>query len=339
MIKKIISVLLIVVMLFSCSVFVSAHAEDIPGFGDYEHVYIIGIDGAGAAFGNVETPCFDIIFADGAVRHNAHTESITISAQNWGSILTGVSCETHGLTNEICETTERTSKEEFNSIFYFVREKYPEAELVSFNNWSPINKGIIENDINVKKINKSNDALVTDSIVSYFNEGNSPALMFVQLDEVDHAAHAYGGFSEKYYESIREADTYIGRIYEAIESNGLMEKGLFIVVADHGETHNGHGGNTVEESSAVLAVQGYSVSNITFSEDVRNRDVAAIALYALGVEIPDYMTAEIPYGLYGELQSDTEMCKHCNAVHTDFFDEIKCFFIKLAQFFKNLFNI
>ena len=339
MVKKITSVLLVIAILISCSIFASAHQEVNPGFGDYEHVYIIGVDGAGAAFGNVESPCFDKIFANGAVRHNAHTENITVSAQNWGSILTGVSCEMHGLTNEMCEKTERTSEDEPNSIFYFVREKYPEAELVSFNNWAPINKGIIENDINVEKINKNNDSLVTDSIVSYFNDGNSPTLMFVQLDDVDHAAHAYGGFSENYYESIREADAYIGRIYDAIESNGLMENGLFIVVADHGETHNGHGGNTVEESSAVLAVQGHSVNNITFNEEAKNRDVAAIALHALGVSIPTHMTAEIPFGLFGEIQTEAELCEHCNAEHDDFLDEIKCFFIKLIQFFRDLFSI
>lgn len=59
----------------------------------------------------------------------------------------------------MCETTERTSAEGYNSIFYYAREKYPEAELVSFNNWAAINKGIIENDINVTKINAANDPL------------------------------------------------------------------------------------------------------------------------------------------------------------------------------------
>ncbi len=339
MFKKFTSLLIVALIIIGCSSFAGATREEAYGFGKYDHVFIVGIDGAGAAFRDVETPCFDRIFADGAVRYDAHTENITISAQNWGSILTGVSCETHGLTNKICETTERSSDEGFNSIFYYAREKYPEAELVSFNNWSAINKGIIENDINVTKISASGDSLVTDRIVSYIGEGNKPKLMFVQLDDVDHAAHSYGGFSEKYYAALRVADTYIGRIYDALTEAGLMENGLFIIVADHGETHNGHGGNTPEESSVVVAVQGKTVNSATLGEDVRNRDVAAIALHALGIEQPSHMTAALPENLFAkDAEPEAQPCEYCNSVHENFFDEIVCIFIRIAQFFSELFK-
>lgn len=223
-----------------------------------------------------------------------------------------------------------------NSVFYYVREKYPEAELVSFNNQSAINKGIIENDINVKKFNAGNDALVTDSIVNYHNEGNRPKLMFVQLDEVDHAAHAYGGFSENYYASLGEADAYIGRIYDALLDKGLMKNGLFIVVSDHGETSNGHGGNTPEESSAVLAVKGKTVNNVTLAESVKNRDVAAIVLHAIGIEKPSYMTAALPENLFTDEVKNISWCEYCGAEHKGFFDEIKCFFKRIALFFSRL---
>ena len=52
------------------------------------------------------------------------------------------------------------------------------------------------------------------------------------------------------------------------DRNGLMENGLFIVVADHGETDDGHGGDSVEESSVVVALDGKSVNNITLPENV-----------------------------------------------------------------------
>ena len=256
MFRKITSLLLSVLLIIGCSAFaISAEASD--GFGDYDHVFIIGVDGAGAAFNKTETPCFDAIFADGAVRYNCVSEYVTISAQNWGSILLGVSYDTHGLTNDICKRNERNTKEDsLGSVFRYTREAYPDAELVSFNNWAAINKGIIENDIGVTKISKDYDSLLTDTIVDYINAGNEPTLMFVQLDDVDHAAHTYGGFSDNYYQAIRTADGYIGRIYNALVENGLMENGLFIVVADHGETDDGHGGTTVEESSVTVAIKG-----------------------------------------------------------------------------------
>ena len=337
--KKLTCFLLSLIMLISGAVFAGANQEEAYGFGEYDGVFIIGVDGAGAAFSEVDTPYFDEIFADGAVRYDAHSESITISAQNWGSILTGVSCEEHGFTNKLIETTERTSDEGCNSIFYYAREKYPEAELVSFNTWAAINKGIVEKDINVTKINASNDSIETDKIVNYLNDGNSPELMFVQLDDADHIAHTYGGFSKQYYESLCVADEYIGRIYAALVDNGLMENGLFIVVADHGETHNGHGGTTPEESSVMIAVKGKTVNNITLPADAKNRDVAAIALHALGIEKPSHMTAVLPDNLFiKEEVEEEELCEYCGAEHNGIFDEIKCFFNRIVLFFKGLFD-
>lgn len=350
MLKKIIALLLSSLILTGCCAFiVGAEQNTTNGFGDYDHVFVIGVDGAGAAFSQTETPCFDSIFADGAVRYNSTSEYITVSAQNWGSILLGVSYDTHGLTNDICKINERNTKEDsLGSIFRYTREEYPEAELVSFNNWTAINKGIIENDIGVSKINKSYDSLLTDSIVDYINSGNKPTLMFVQLDDADHAAHTYGGFSDNYYQAIRTADGYIGRIYNSLVENGLMENGLFIIVADHGETDDGHGGTTVEESSATVAITGKSVNNITLPEGTRNRDVAAIALHALGIEQPEHMTAAVPLGLFGE-EKDKEfitvapgkkedVCEYCGITHSGFFDIITGFFHKISVFFNKMFG-
>ncbi len=270
------------------------------GFGAYDHVFIIGVDGAGAAFSQVDSPCFDAIFGDFACRHDAKTEYVTVSAQNWGSILTGLSYDTHGFTNSSIGAAERGSDSGNHTVFYYLRQAAPEAKMASFVNWNPINYGLIENDLGVEKYHSNTDPLVTASIEDYFSAGNAPALTFVQLDNVDHAAHAYGGFSEEYYAAVREADAQIGRIYNAVAAQGLMENGLFIVVADHGETANGHGGQTPEESAAVLAVIGKNVCHTSFDASARNRDVAAIALHALGVSRPASFAAVVPEGLFGE---------------------------------------
>ena len=79
-----------------------------------------------------------------------------------------------------------------------------------------------------------------------------------------------------------------------------MKNSLFIVVADHGETDGGHGGQTKEESSAVLAVAGHNVNKIELGADAHNRDVSAIALYALGIDQPGQFISSVPDGLFGE---------------------------------------
>lgn len=334
--KKILSVLLAFCMLLCCAPFAFAQ-EKVPGFGDYEHVFIIGVDGAGAAWDKTDTPNIDRIFKDNALRYNCQSEYITVSAQNWGSILCGVAYDVHGFTNGSIEENERSSDSANGSVYRYVREAMPDAQLVSFCHWDPINHGIIENDLNVEKIHRSTDPLVTQEIVSYFNAGNRPALMFVQLDEVDGAGHSYGGFSNQYYKAVTKADKQVGEIYDAIEKNGLMEKGLFIVVADHGECESGHGGTTVEESSVIVACAGHSVNELTLPEGTKNRDVAAIALHALGIEQPDHMSARVPEGLFGESR-EKETEKLDISFFVRFFREFANFWVRLVNRLINLFS-
>ena len=328
--KKALCIFMSILFVFGGMSVVLAAKEDFDSFGAYDHVIICGIDGLGASWEKVDSPNFDRIFADDAYRYNAHTEYITTSAQNWGSILTGVAYDVHGFTNDWCADNERDSTSDNHSIFYYARQKFPKAELVSFNHWSAINHGIIENDLNVRKVNRSTDPLVVDEIVRYLDAGNQPALMFIQLDSVDHAAHTYGGFSDQYYRTAEKADTYMGEIYDAAQKNGLLENGLFIVVADHGETEDGHGGQTVEESSAILAVAGNSVNQVELNEDVRNRDVAAIALYALGIGQPDHMTAAVPAELFGDYVEKETPAAQSSAV---------TYLRKFAYFFVRMVNL
>lgn len=330
MTKKVISVVLAVLLLL-CTAAVAFAAEKEPGFGDYKHVFIIGVDGAGAAWEKTDTPNVDRIFKENALRYNCHSEYVTVSAQNWGSILCGVAYDVHGFTNGYIEENERSSDAANNSIFRYVRQAMPDAELASFCHWDPINHGIIENDLNVKKYHRGTDTLLTQQIVQYLNAGNKPALMFVQLDEADGAGHSYGGFSRQYYEAVTRADKYVGEIYDALEANGLLEDGLFIVVADHGECESGHGGTTVEESSVIVAAAGRSVNKVTLGEDTRNRDVAAIALHALGIAEPEHMTAVVPEELFGEVTD-----KETEKLNVNFFVKI---FRNFANWWVRLVNL
>ncbi len=342
--KKFVSVLLSVLLLFCAAI--PAFAEEAPAepfdsFGAYEHVFIIGVDGGGAAFSLVNTPNFDRIFADNACRYNAKTETVTVSAQNWGSILCGVPYDVHGFDNGSIEANERSSGSPNPSIFYYARQKYPDAVLASFCNWDPINHGIIENDLNVHKVHRGTDPLVTDAIVEYISKGNAPKLMFVQLDSVDHAAHTYGGFSHQYYSAVAKMDTMLGDIYDAIDAQGLMANSLFIVVADHGENNGGHGGTSVEESSVMLAVAGHSV-NVSHLEDgytqtVRNRDVAAIALYALGIEQPEHFECSVPQGLFGESRDKLTGSNPMGAV-ARFFRRFAYLFVRMINKLVGLFG-
>ena len=303
--KKLLCCLLSLLLLAAC---VLPAAAEPAIYARYRRVFIIGIDGAGRFIKDANTPNFDRIFADGAVDYTARAETNTTSAQNWGSILTGVSFLKHGRTNDNTCTEERSSSTTYPTIFTYARKAFPDAQLAAFGNWSNINFGIIENDIDVMKASAPDDAIVTDMICDYFNAGNDPTLFFVQFDSVDHIGHDLGSKDPAYIAQIETVDGYLGRIYDTAAENGLLEDTLFLVTADHGHTiSGGHGGITMRETNVTLAAKGKTVvAGGTMDQITRNRDLAAIALYALGLDRPDHMTARLPANLFtgvaGELR-------------------------------------
>ncbi len=111
---------------------------------------------------------------------------------------------------------------------------------------------------------------------------------------------------DSFFEQIHTVDGYLGRIYDTAAANGLLEDALFIVVADHGHTiTGGHGGLTMRETNVTLAVAGKTVvPGGKLDSIARNRDVAAITLYALGIERPDHMTARIPANLFKDVKGE-----------------------------------
>ena len=306
--KKIISVLLTAVL--AAALMLPAFAEKEPAdnggsFGAYKHVFIIGIDGAGRFIKDAETPNFDRIFKNGAVDYAARTEVPTDSGPNWGSVLTGVSYFKHLIHNGNSGETQRTSAAKHPTVFTYVRRAMPEAELASFVNWNNVNFGMIETDIGVTEKQNADEAL-TEDICAYFDEGNAPALFFVQLDDVDAAGHAHGSDAPEYFDAIKTADERLGKIYDAVERNGLMEDGLFIVTADHGhKSTGGHGRFSLRESTTTFAAAGKTVvPGGKLDKTTRIRDIAAAALYALGVERPKDMSARIPADLFTDVKGE-----------------------------------
>ena len=265
--------------------------------GAYKHVVILGVDGAGAFFKDTYTPRCDEIFKGGAFTYKAQAQKPTISAQNWGAILHGVLPEFHGLTNAIVASCPYPLDSPFPSIFRVVREARPDAALASFCVWDPVNYGIIENNLGIVE-GTGSDADVTQKTVDYLDK-NAPTLLFVHYDLADAAGHGHGYGSPEHLQSVSTADGYIGRIYDKLNQRGLLDDTLFIVCTDHGGTPGGsHGGNTQAELDVFLGVAGKTVDGDTGIQDAENRDIAAIAAYALGLEFPETWTARVPTGVF-----------------------------------------
>ncbi len=266
----------------------------------YKRVIIIGADGCGAFFKQADTPNMDRIFAAGAATYNAVTSYPSISAECWGSMLHGVRPEFHGLTNTTAGTGTFDMESQYPSVFRLIREHYPEAKLASFCCWKTINKGIIEDEIGVHKFSAGHDDVVKDNVVAYINE-NDFDFIFVQFDSTDNAGHKFGYGSQGHLDQINVIDSYIGEIYNAICNNKMIDDTLFIVTTDHGGLPiQVHGGDSDEEMLIFIGVAGSGVIKGEIENDggISVRDISAIVLYALGIDIPDNMEAVVPQILF-----------------------------------------
>lgn len=265
----------------------------------YEHVIIVGVDGAGGFFSHTDCPNLNSIFSDGAITHTATTATPSISAQCWASMMLGVSPEEHGLTNN---SGLPRDGEDFPSIFMAVGQAFPGATMASYVNWPNINTAIVEEreDLQIKKVAGLPDRYIASKGAKYILE-NKPKLMYLHLNDPDSAGHS-DGFGSKYHlDTLMETDGYIGQLYQAVIDAGIADSTLFIVVTDHGGTPDGeHGGDTVAEMQIAFAANGPSIlANTQISLNIQ--DVPAIVAYALGIDQPDTWKCVMPQNLFADL--------------------------------------
>ena len=262
---------------------------------NYKHVIILGADGAGAWFEEANTPETDAIFANGATTYTGICANPSISAQSWGSLMTGVIPSLHGLTNEITANTPYAMSDEYPTIFRIVREAMPSAVLHSYTAWNNINIGIVENGINVVKGTGDEDGVTQSAINAIKNA--SPELMFVQFNAPDSAGHSYGYGTQAHLDAIEQTDARIGRIYDAVVEAGILDDTLFIVTTDHGGTGKGHGGWTDDEKYIFFGATGKTI-NKTNELSLYIRDIPATVCNALGIEGRDNWDSYIPQNFF-----------------------------------------
>ena len=292
--KRMILLLLLLPLLFSCTVF-----EKTEDTAQYESVVFIGVDGAGSFFGDDSITGFEEIFSsNSSYTYHATSETPSISAQNWGSYLHGVSPATHKCVNGSV-ACERFPYSQYPSVFKIIRQVYPDADLVSFCQWNAINYGLIEPGADVYK---SSDKRFCDGVHSQeeiekmtldYLENNTPSFLFVHIENVDSAGHSKGYGSEEHLKEVQKAVDFIKKVDETID----YSKTLLIVATDHGGKGDDHGGDSKEEMDITIAVKGKTIKESTLSSSVTPKDIAPVILKALGIKKPSFMEGDIPEGL------------------------------------------
>lgn len=289
------------------------NGEDLLKAKVYEHVVIFGVDGAGGYISQCETPNFDRIFNTGSITHEAISQYTTNSAENWTSSMHGVRYQKHKVNNEVASSRPYNNYK-YPSYFKAYAEINPNATFASIVNWTPINKGIVEDGIpNMTKIaaeaycGMSYDSFDIDKQVSLIAstrlEEKEDSIVFLHYDSVDHMGHAYGWGSVQYENALKKIDEYIGIVYDAYVNRGWGNNTLFILMADHGmSNHGNHGINISKVRKVTVAVNGGLGNVIQGSpKHVVTQDVASIVMYALGVKQPKSWESRVPYNMFNTL--------------------------------------
>ncbi len=266
----------------------------------YERVIIFAVDGVGSSISKVDTPNFDRIFSEGCVTYEAKATVPTISGPSWGAVFYGVRGKVHGTTNTIAMRSHK-SNDLYPSIFLLTKKAYPKARVAAFVNWYPITWGLIEwgQGVDVfpqKRIDVTKDQ-VTEQVMAYLDK-YSPKLLYVYYVDVDHELHTHGYQSEEYYTELKAMDEHIGFLYDNFRERGLLDNALVIFATDHGGSGTHHGDGSEAEINCTFAITGQGVEKQGTIEDMELQDVAAIVLYALGIEQPEVQTGRIPAGIF-----------------------------------------
>lgn len=273
--------------------------DELSSFGMYEHVVVVGIDGAGGEFfKQADTPNFDRIFADGAVTYNMRATTPTISAPAWLSFLHGVNPVHHGIVNNTTvETMPYPNDSRYPSFLRVIMENDPDAKTAAIYTWGGID-GSIEDNYGIHK-SQASDAAGTQEAANYITNNKDFSALFIHLNDPDYQGHTNGYGGEAYLKEINQVDGQINTIYQALVDAGIADETLFIVTTDHGGSGTSHGNLSDNEKNILFAAKGSTVkAGVEEIEGIEMRDGAAIVLYALGIPQPETYTGTIPAGLF-----------------------------------------
>jgi predicted AlkP superfamily pyrophosphatase or phosphodiesterase len=260
------------IVYLSCLLFsVTLQAQQQP-------LVVVGIDGLSSeAVTKANMPFLREIMRWGMSTLEARAVMPTVSSPNWASILMGAGPEHHGITSNEWQIDKFTIPPTcqgpdglFPNIFSRWKEVQPNSKLAVFHHWDGFARLTPRSILHRIEHHKTAEATM-DAAVAYYR-AEQPDLLFIHLDEVDHAGHTHGWNTPKYFEEAARADQLLGRIYQLLD----MSKVRIAVVSDHGGKDKKHGGESMDEMRVPFAIAGGSTPRMTIQFSLSVTDYALL---------------------------------------------------------------
>ena len=233
----------IAVLMLGCAALPARQLEEAPE----AHVIVIGVDGL--RIDGVVTdggPALRELMARGAWSLEARGVMPTLSSPNWMSMITASGPEQHGITSngylkrmqEIAPAC-RDESGGFPNIFGALRAQRPASRIAIFHDWPGFAK-LVERNVPDVMEHQRGPERTAQAAIEYWKRYR-PELLFIHLDNVDHAGHHSGWSSREYYRAVKEADRQIGAILDMLREAGALESTFVLVTSDHGGKGHNHG--------------------------------------------------------------------------------------------------
>ncbi len=271
----------------------ASFAETAAAAPKARHVIIIGVDGMSPdGIARAETPTLDEMMKHGSWSMHARGVLPTTSGANWASIISGAGPEQHGVTSNDWRvgefnfpTSVTGSGGFFPSIFQLITEQHPEWEVGSIYNWDGFGRLYDHRFLDHDAHGEDEDQ--TAALAADYIRAKRPNFLFVHLDHVDHAGHAYGHGTAKYYASVAKADALIAKIRQATVDAGIADETVILITSDHGGVGKGHGGETLAELEIPWIAYGKGIKpGVELDLPINTFDTPATVAALLDVEIP-----------------------------------------------------
>jgi predicted AlkP superfamily pyrophosphatase or phosphodiesterase len=213
-----------------------------------EHVVVFGVDGLSArAVDQTHTPNMWKLMERGSWTLRARAILPTVSSPNWSALIMGAGPDFTGVTSNEWQPDKfeiapfcHDGANHPPTIFGLIRKAKPAAKTALFTDWADFVR-LLEPLVASKVVSQPADAgEVVRQAVQYLIE-DRPTLLFIHVDNVDHAGHQVGWFSSGYFQAVRDADHALGLVLAGIEKAGLRAESTVLVVADHGGHDTKHG--------------------------------------------------------------------------------------------------
>lgn len=287
-------------MLLLCSFFF-LNVEAAP---KAKRVVMIALDGVSVAgVQNASTPNLDALLNGGSVSYSTRVVMPSVTLPNWTSQLLGAGPEVHGvhnngwtLNNIQLEAVEVDVDGYFPSVFKVLKDNVKGMKTAFYYNWAelinPYNKKYFDEAIFYK-----DDAYIPayDAAFKFIEENRkNPTVVFLYSGHTDNAGHAHKWESEKYIQSIEEADIQIGVLINKLKEADLFKDTHFMFLSDHGGIEYGHGGMTPNEMIVPWGIAGPGIrSNFSITEPNNTVNTASVILKLFKVKQPLSWTGEV----------------------------------------------